>query len=83
MQAASYLYSLAHPELIASIQYYIFYLFWPLPYGNYRKSTSVLAGIIALLLAIHVIYLGFPLIGLSPSGDNYNHVSASSYGISG
>ena len=58
MQAAFYLYSLAHPELIVSIQYYIFLLFWPLPYGNYRESTSVLAGIIALLMAILVIYLG-------------------------
>ena len=46
MQAASYLYSLAHPELIASIQ---LLFFWPLPYGNYRKSTSI--------LAIHVVYL--------------------------
>ena len=83
MQAAFYLYSLAHPELIASIQYLYFYLFWPLPYGNCRESTSILAGISALLLAMHVIYLGFPLIRLSPSGDNCNYVSTSSYGISG
>ena len=49
MQAASYLYSLAHPELIASILYYIF---WPLPYGNCRKSTSTYR---LLVLAIHVV----------------------------
>ena len=60
-----------------------FYLFWPLPYSNCRQSTSVLAGIIALLLAIHVIHLGFALIRLSRSGDNCNYISTSSYGISG
>ena len=42
------------------------YFILAITYGNYRESTYVFTGIIALLLAILIIYLGFPLIGLNP-----------------